>query len=76
MPKSISELKANIEKEIKNISKDFFKTCFFLIFVKDVIYIVISAGGGHFKKYMIKHFTGKLHFLSSLKLYIAREKAT
>ena len=46
LPKSIQELKANIEKEIKNISQEELKK-FFKNF-RERCLLVISAGGGHF----------------------------
>jgi hypothetical protein len=47
MPKSISELKANITRKMKNISKDVLKRVF-LIFLK-IFDFVFSSRGGHFE---------------------------
>ena len=45
LPKTLDELKANIEREIKKISKDELK-CVFSNFEKR-LYSVIEVGGGH-----------------------------
>jgi hypothetical protein len=67
-------IKANIAREMKNISKNVLKRVY-LIFWK-IFNLVIYAGGGHFENIWLTFDTEKLHFLSSLKLYIVREKAT
>jgi hypothetical protein len=45
LPKTLNELKANIEREIKNISKNILKSTF-LNFQKKCE-LIISAEGGH-----------------------------
>jgi hypothetical protein len=59
---------------MKNISKDVLKRLF-LIFWK-ICDLVISSRSRHFENIWLTFDTEKLHFLSSLKLYIPRETAT